>query len=442
MANRLSLLGRYLARATTFQNSLYFGIEASLLKHLEWGQSELDIYQRQQLVKTLTAAVAKLPAYRGTPGPITVENAKKVLASLPVTTKPLLLERSHDFYPYDGRPRPWLTVGRTSGTTGSPAAFFRSLNSVLHEEAFIRRYWRSVGFERGNPRCVIRGDLVVPVESVEPPFWYHNSFDNQLLVSSRHLSSGYIGPIIDEIRKFQPRMLQAYPSTAYALAKFLDVRNEYLDIPVVMTSSEPLYPLQRSLIEDRLHGRVWDMYGMAERVAMATECRDGFLHINSDYSYVEIVDEHGHETEDMGSIVGTTFHNHAMPLVRYQLSDQARWLRGSCSCGSPFPRIEPIFGKLEDQLSNAKGDFISPSVVTFAFKGLQNILQSQVVQESPGNWKIRIIPGPNYQSEDDVRIIDNIRRFVDATINVQVVACDEIPRTKAGKFRWVVNNGA
>src|SRR5258705_155174 len=116
---------------------------------------------------------------------------------------------------------------------------------------------------------------------------------------------------------------------------------------------------------------------MAERVAFATECEFGSMHVNPDYSYVEIVDSNGQATRGAGYVVGTTFHNLAMPLVRYKLSDRTRWISGGCRCGRPFPMIEPVTGKVEDSIFGSNGAFVSPSVLTFAFKGVRNIRKSQ-----------------------------------------------------------------
>lgn len=92
------------------------------------------------------------------------------------------------------------------------------------------------------------------------------------------------------------------------------------------------------------------MYGMAERVAFASACQFGAMHVNADYAYVEIVNDDGQPTTDFGFVVGTTLHNHVMPLVRYRLSDRARWKAGSCPCGRPFPVLEEISGKYEDAI--------------------------------------------------------------------------------------------
>lgn len=190
--------------------------------------------------------------------------------------------------------------------------------------------------------------------------------------------------------------VRAYPSTAFTLAGLPARRRRRLRIPVIFTGSEPLYAHQRALLADRLGGRIMDMYGMAERVAFATECEYGQMHVNPDYSFVEIVDDDGCPTNDYGCIVGTTFHNHAMPRVRYRLSDRTRWKRDECACGRAFPMIEGVPAKYEDCLTGSDGAAVSASVLTFAFKGLTNIDKSQVAQVGPANWAVRVVPLPGF----------------------------------------------
>lgn len=439
----LQLHRRYLGRALMFGNPLSRIVAQRVQRQESWTTERLLTYRREQLALTLKTAVAKLPAYRGIAATITPDNAFEALRErFPIIGKRELLERPRDFYPNDAVPRPWHSVGMTSGTTGTPLTLFRDAASVLVEEAILRRFWESAGFERGSVRAMLRGDLVVPVDRTTPPFWFYNRFDRQLIVSSRHLVSEHMPHIVQALREFAPRMLHAYPSTAYALATLLEERSERLHIPLVLAGSEPLYAHQRESVRARLGGRIREWYGMAERVAFATECAHGHMHINSDYSEVEIVDADGRPTDDIGFVVGTTFHNHAQPLVRYRLSDQTRWMPGRCECGSAFPRIERITGKYEDRLCGRSGNFISPSVVTFAFKGLQHIRQSQVAQVAPGVWDVRVVPEPGYRESDGERIVRNIRELVDANVQARVVVVDGLARTVEGKFRWIVDESA
>jgi phenylacetate-CoA ligase len=440
LAHALRLQARYGSRSLLRENWLCTRTTGRLRRNETLSTEEITALQRKALQRTLVAAIDKLPRYARIPRRFPAERAEDVLREyFPVITKEDLLADRRGLYPHGGRALPWQPLGRTSGTTGTPLTIFRSPRSVLMENAFLRRHWSWGGYAQRMPRATLRGDLVVPVARREPPFWFWNRYDNQLLVSSRHLKEGCVDAIADALERFAPRMLQAYPSTAFTLAQLLLRRDRRLRIPVVFTASEPLHAHQRALIEERLGARVMDMYGMAERVAYATECEAGALHLNPDYAYVELVEADGSPARGAGFVCGTTFHNLAMPLVRYRLSDRTRWLPGACACGRPFPAIEPVTGKWEDRIFGSDSAPVSPSVLTFAFKGLRRVRQSQVAQVAPGRWEIRVVPEPGFGEPEARALVDNVHRLVDAHVRVEVVLRSELPCTEAGKFRWVVN---
>jgi len=438
---------------STLRNELLYGTRALLRDQLAGGRlirrlrahevlSEQALAQLQQnlLHRTLQTAIRRLPYYAHIRTDFGPAEAHEVLRrEFPVITKRTLLDQPAALYPNGGRRRLWQPAGMTSGTTGAPLTVFRSLGSVLTEQAFIKRHWSWVGYKQGMPRATLRGDMVVALDCQQPPFWFWNRYDQQLVLSSRHLTEAHADAIIDRLAALQPVMMQAYPSTAYTLACLLQRRGRTLRIPYILTASEPTYAHQRELVGERLCGQLVDMYGMAERVAFATECEFGEMHINPDYSYVEIVDENGQPTNDYGYVVGTTFHNSAMPLVRYRLSDHTRWKPGLCACGRHFPMIERVTGKLEDSITGSNGEVISPSVLTFAFKGVHNIRKSQVAQVASGRWEIRVVPDVHFSPDDRAQLIDNVHHLVDPGVHVEVVLRDALPNTEAGKFRWVVN---
>ncbi|HEX4674916.1 MAG TPA: hypothetical protein VH209_06275 [Steroidobacteraceae bacterium] len=412
----------------------------ALLAHERLPREQLEAVTDRLLTDTLQAATRHIPRYHGVKTTIGVGNVREALVTqFPIIEKRDLTERPAEHYPHGSTPRPWTIVGRTSGTSGTPLQVFRSLNSVLWENAIVERHFRWSGYRPGMRRAFLRGDLVVPIERTTPPYWFLNRYNNQLIVSSRHLREECVGDIIEKLAQFAPFMMEAYPSTAYELALLLEQRNATLKIPYVYTGSEPLYPHQRQLIEARLAARVMDHYGMAERIAYATECEHGGLHVNSDYSYVEIVDDDGRPTDGEGYVVGTTFNNALMPLVRYRMSDRTRWRREACPCGRTYPLIEPVTGKFEDTLFGSRGQRISPSVVTFAFKSLRGIKYSQVAQTDESTWEIRVVPEESFSEAERNRLIENVRHLVDPGIHVVVREVTEIARTSAHKYRWIVN---
>ncbi|HEY1147697.1 MAG TPA: hypothetical protein VGF27_03945 [Pseudoduganella sp.] len=430
----------YGGRALVRDNILSRQLVARLGRHETMDDGQLEKLRKSLLHRTLETAVSKLPYYRHVPRDFSVDEADVVLREyFPVLDKSALLDNRAGLYPNGGAKRPWEALGKTSGTTGTPLVVLRSLQSVQMEQAFIKRHWTWGGYRDGMPRATLRGDMVVGLDQQRPPFWFVNRYNKQLLLSSRHLTDNCVDSIIDKIEHFGPAMMQAYPSTAYTLAQYLERRGKKLKIPFLFTASEPLYPHQQALVTERLAGKVMDMYGMAERVAFATQCEHGEMHINPDYSWVEILDDNGKPTTGYGHIVGTTFHNLAMPLVRYRLSDRTRWKPGRCACGRNFPMIEPVTGKLEDEITGGDGNPVSPSVLTFAFKGVEHIRKSQVAQVGPGHWELRLVPDKGYSNADRDKLLHNIHHLVDATVRVTVVVRNELPNTAAGKFRWVVN---
>jgi phenylacetate-coenzyme A ligase PaaK-like adenylate-forming protein len=411
----------------------------TLLSRERLSRERLDAITDRLLTQSLQAAVRRIPRYRQLGEKLRSGNIRAVLAEhFPIIEKSDLIERRCEFYPH-GAARPWTIVGRTSGTSGTPLQVFRSLPSVLWENAIVERHFRWSGYRPGMRRAYLRGDLVVPLDQGKPPYWLMNRYNNQLIISSRHLREDCVDDIINELERFAPFMMEAYPSTAYELARLLELRGRTLRIPYIYTGSEPLYPHQRELMLARLTKCVMDHYGMAERIAYATECEFGALHVNTDYSYVEIVDDQGYPTDSEGYLVGTTFNNALMPLIRYRMSDRTRWRREACQCGRTYPLIEPVIGKYEDTLFGSRGQRISPSVVTFAFKSLRGIKYSQVAQTGTGTWEIRVVPESSFNEVERNRLIENVRHLVDPGIHVVVREVAEIARTAAHKYRWIVN---
>lgn len=430
----------YGSRAALRDNIWNRRLVARLLQHEALGPEALQALQQKLLHATMQKALLALPYYQHISRDFGIGEAVDVLRdAFPLIDKQTLLANPRTLYPHGGRRRPWEALGKTSGTTGTPLSIWRSPASVGMENAFIKRHWSWSGFRDGMRRATLRGDMVVPLEQSTAPYWFYNRYNRQLLLSSRHLTDRCIDPMIDMLERFAPAMLQAYPSTAYTLAQLLERRGRTLRIPFLFSASEPLYAHQRELIVQRLGCQVMDMYGMAERVAFATQCEYGEMHVNTDYSFVEIVDEHGAPTTGYGNVVGTTLHNLAMPLVRYKLSDQSRWKSGTCRCGRHFPMIEAVTGKLEDCLIGSGGAVVSPSVLTFAFKGVSNIEKSQVAQVGHGHWQIRLVPGSAFSDDDGRKLIDNVKTLVDPGVQVDIVLRESLPNTAAGKFRWVVN---
>lgn len=390
------------------------------------------------LRKTLEAAAQRIPAYQHLRGRIPARGLPAFLAdTLPVISKPDLQNGRDRYYPNGGHCRPWWGIGKTSGTSGSPLEVFRSLKSMAMEQAVLLQHWQWAGFDIHDRQVVVRGDLVVPPDRSTPPFWFHDRAGHSLIISTRHLQRQHIPAIAQAIADFSPAWLRCYPSAGHELARLLRDAGITLRVRGVITGSEQVFPVQRDLMEATFGARLFAGYGMAERVVYAAQCEHGRTHANLDYSHVEIVDDQGRATDQAGFLVGTTFHNSVMPLLRYRLDDTARWDPAPCPCGRRYPVLADLQGRVEDQLIDLRGERINSAIITFAFKEARHIQRAQVAQTARDRWEVRVVPDAGYTDAVGSKLADDFTRLVSPHLNVAVRVVDRIDNMPSGKFKWV-----
>lgn len=182
------------------------------------------------------------------------------------------------------------------------------------------------------------------------------------------------------------------------------------------------------------------------------------MHVNTDVSVLEIVDEAGRPVDpgDEGRLVVTSLYNRTMPFIRYELGDRAV-LRprdaGGCRCGHQGPSLSLIGGRDEDYLILPDGSRISPRLpfrivwdqlpVLGNENRVHEIVRSfQLVQESPDRLILRVVPGTHY----DPRIWRDLEaafRTVHRDLSVSVRLEEAIDLGDGtGKFSGVVSRAA
>lgn len=177
-------------------------------------------------------------------------------------------------------------------------------------------------------------------------------------LASRVHSVSFLRPIdemLDEIQQCRPTVIASYPSAALLLAQAHQEGRLRLNLREVWTGGENLTPAMRHGIEQGLGCPVRNSYGASEFLPMASECRLGQLHLNTDWLILEPVDEQGRPVPPgcrSASTWLTNLANHAQPLIRYDLGDQITFAAEPCACGSPLPVID-ILGRRDETLQLA-----------------------------------------------------------------------------------------
>ncbi|HEX7044862.1 MAG TPA: phenylacetate--CoA ligase family protein [Burkholderiales bacterium] len=325
----------------------------------------------------------------------------------------------------------------TSGSTGSPLQLLQTVEAVVWENAFVWRQLAWAGYRRGEPRAWIRGDLVVPYVQSTPPYWRLNRAEHMLMMSSYHLAPATVAAYVEALERFDPIVIQAYPSSIAFIARYLSsAGREYRGrrLRSVVTSSETLTPADRRAIEGAFGCRVFDYYGSAERVALIQTCEHGTYHVASDYSLFELQPREG----GLYEIVGTGFFNRLMPLIRYRTGDlvEPEDAARACACGRAFPIMKRVIGRTDDYVVTPDGRLVGR--LDHVFKGVSGIAAAQIVQESVNEIVIRVVPYQNFAPEHRQRLVEQTQQRVGSGMRVHVDLVDDIPRGPNGKFRAVV----
>ncbi|ALZ77061.1 phenylacetate--CoA ligase family protein [Rheinheimera sp. F8] len=332
--------------------------------------------------------------------------------------------------------KPMFSVtGYTSGTTNQPMTVYRSVKSILLEEYMVKTFLALHRVQLKAKIAVLRGDMIKASTDNTPPFWRFAPFTGRVFFSSFHLSPENVPAYLQQLSKEKPDIIMAYPSSITFLAKQAKLLGWVPDWPFsgVFTSSETFTPENQQICRE-VFGKVFDHYGQAERVAALQQCAFGHYHVREDYSVVEFVDdEHGTK------IVGTNAHNSAMPLRRYDTGDYVEGLNklGNCPCGNHSPYVTRILGRDDDYLILTDGRHIGRMDV--AFKGVEGLLECQLVQTDGKTLEVHFVTQPGYsnsQLEQDLAAV--LQQRLGDNLQLKFIQQLSIARTKAGKFRSVI----
>lgn len=430
----------YLRKTLRENNSLARGYLRELLK-LQWlHRAELQAYQLAKLKDVLRFAERFIPYYQDLFRDIGFNHTRlrvlEDLQSIPFTTKQDLRLNADKFRPLFPLSAMCI-VGHTSGTTGTPTKIYQHPASLLMERAFQLRSLLWCGFRPGMKRIWLRGDVIVPIDQNDPPYWRYNKSENLLMMSSYHMSPQTLPVYIARIRDFGPDMITAYPSSIFTIASFMK-NNGYEPIRVgrISTSSETLFSKQREIIEEMFVCKVFDWYGNAEKASAIGTCENGNYHIIEDYGYTELID-HGPGQRE---IVSTGFINRCMPLIRFRTNDVVGLEQEDeslCSCGRYFRKVNLVIGRTDDAIFLPDGRRIAGP--EFIFEGRFRILKGQIYQHRDYSVDIMVVPDVGYDPSDTDRLIRSAEQRLGHRIPIKVKCVKELIHTANGKIKTVTS---
>jgi phenylacetate-CoA ligase len=342
----------------------------------------------------------------------------------------------------------WLAApASTGGTTGIPLNLVRSLRGVVFEQACQDRLIERLGAEPRGRVAILRGDNIKDPNDLKPPHWIKANGGNSLIFSSNVLNHETVADYARALRDFSPPLLCAYPTSLECLCRLLKQHGEQVHVPHVLTSSEVLKREAWSLARDTLGCELADYYGQSERVAFAYAFEPRAYRFIHTYAHVELRPFASDQLEDAGhgglyEIIGTTFWNDIMPLVRYRTGDLVRlpdhW--GAREIEEVTLGLRPfsgVLGREQEILVCPKG--VRLTGIDHIPRDVRHILRIQVIQESLEDVRILVLPAAGYGQSDAAQLLQNARAKVPESMSLRIETAQWLERTPRGKTPLVIH---
>lgn len=245
-------------------------------------------------------------------------------------------------------------------------------------------------------------------------------------------------------------VLCATSSYALLLAEEIERRGlgGEIQLKKAVIGSERWGDRMRERISRELGVQLYDIYGLTEIYGpgIGISCdEDCGMHYFDDYIYLEIIDPAtGRVLPDgeTGEIVITTLQKEGAPLIRYRTHDLSRIIPGDCACGSPYPRIDRIFGRSDDMIK-VKGVNIYPGQIEELLRGVEGVSSEYqvLVEHRAGRDEMtlsfEIEPGCD-AAEIERAVRTAFKTRVGLTIQPRAVALGALPRSEK-KTRRVID---
>jgi phenylacetate-CoA ligase len=420
-------------------------------------RSESRRMQEELLQRLVSFAYEMVPYYRNRlrDAGVVNSNGKVMLqnyTNLPPLTKQVIREHYGQLLSLDVSERRRIRKFFTGGTTGDPLAPYADLKYWDWCLAETSLFYEWMGLKLGMPYVYYWGapqDLGRQGVDLRSNFWL-GLVQNRFVLNCRLLSDEIMAYFIREINKrshyrhIVACVHELNDLACFSLEHHLPIKTRFNGISV--TTAE-LTESMRHNIETAFNCRVYSRYGSREVGDIACECSfQRGLHINPLYSYIEVVDDHGHPMPpgQEGRILVTNLHNEVMPLLRYEIQDLGIMQEesDSCACGRNWDTFAKITGRLHERLTLPDGSTFGKVFLHYAMEVFTGLRGYQLHQLNNNNVEVHLVASESdyldiHQEEMD-EAYSRLKRCTGNQLHITFRQVDRLQTAPSGKRLLIV----
>ena len=418
-------------------------------------KEDIKRVQSEKLVKQVKYVYDNVECYRKRMDEAGVkpEDIKSVddITKLPFTYKSDL----RDYYPYGLFAKPLseiVELHASSGTTGKRIVVGYTKNDLDMWASCAARMLSAIGATKEDIIQVSYGYGLFT-----GGFGLHYGAEN-LGLTVIPISSGNTERQIETMIDFKATILACTPSYAMYLAETAEKMGvvDKLSLKAGIFGAEPWTEEMRKQIEEKLHIKAYDIYGLTEIVGpgVAYECdAQGGMHVNEDHFILERIDpdtlEPVTDPNKLGEIVFSTIDREGAPLLRYRTRDLGTINPTPCKCGRTFVRLSKPQGRSDDMLI-IRGVNVFPSQIEeVLLKNPEGITANyQIVVDRVNNTDtldLYVEMNPDLFADDmasierlQKQLVDKLRNVLGIGAKVTLVNPNSIARSE-GKAKRVID---
>ena len=363
---------------------------------------------------------------------------KKDLQDIPLLTKKLIRENFDDLQ-VSNYPKHKKFSITTGGTTGYPVTLYESQNVWKKELAFVYDYFAQYGYK---PSLLKASFKIREYKNTDKGiFWEKDHVNNSIYFSPKHLNRYTISSYIQTLNEFKPLFFHMYPSNILLLIDNMIDENLTLDYQLhgIFLVSEGYTTEDVDKIRGFFNCEVSSFYGHSERALFARAISPGLdiYKIDRRYGCFELIDDNKCQIIEnglSGIIVGTTFDNYAMPLIRCETDDFTKYIDYE---SGKINMIESLRNHV--YIEGKNGITISITAISVSTSS-DKINIWQLYQKQPGQLTVLVVAKKNFTEEDKDKILQPLKKDLGDFLDCDLKLIDQPFLTARGKIRRLIKD--
>lgn len=392
-------------------------------------------YQNRKVKEMVMHAGKNVPYYRNLFSEIGLDinsfNGIEDLQKIPLLDKESIRKNPEAFLA-DGYQKFGGGWTKTSGSTGTPLKLWIDNISKAYKYAAVIRAYREAGYSFYIKSFLIQGYSA----RHKNPFGFRRSTNSIFFNAIRNNEETFL-QFYPLWIKHKPKFILGYTRVVAQMCRYM-VKNGLTPpkVNAIVNYGENVTAHDVEFVKSILKCEFFDLYSHTENSAMISTLKSGKLCLTEDYFFPEVIGNNGDKIiEGPGELVGTSFYNYSMPLLRYRTRDIVNI---KAKNNTSFAEVKNIVGRQNDKIILPDGTeifFIEDPLSM----GHGKVVAAQYVQEKQGELIVNVIAEEGFKQEYFSEMEILFRKRLGNALTYKFNIVNELEKRGDGKVPFIIN---